>query len=74
MRRYILIILFAVLCGVAILMITGCAAVQTREVYLLAGEKIKITTPTQLKVWINEDGSFTVESKDYVLGENLIIR
>ena len=53
------------------LMLGGCAT--TKEYYLGAGQRLRVTSPTGLKLWVNPDASFTIESEDFILGENLII-
>jgi len=65
--------IIAVIFALAIIF-SGCATVQPREYYLDAGEKVRVTSPTQLSVRVEKDGSFIIESKDYILGENLIIK
>ena len=70
--QYLLIALFAILMGLVVLGITGCAT--TKEYYLDAGDSLRVTSPTGLRLWVNPDKSFTIKSEDYVLRENLIIQ
>lgn len=72
MKYYLLIILVGIVSGCLILFCFGCAA-PMREIYLDAGQKVKLTAPTSLKVWCNADHSYTVEADDWELNKNLII-
>ena len=51
----------------------GCVS-SLKEIYLDAGQKVKITAPTSLIIHVNPDKSFMIHAEDYELGKNLIIQ